>query len=656
MEGEGQTRGSWHTRAVMTGVGLVVGWLLHDLTIVIGSASLGVTSRILVRSIVVALAVTLVGVVLTRVGARIVAAIGVAVVGTALGVTVLRPTIDPAFIGLSKTVLILAVATAFLVRFSKPAGWAVGLPVGFVVAAATTAARRLHWGPVTDRYLLMESVLLAAGMVLLFVFFIRKPRVRHRLTVVVVALVCAVVAAGAGYGARLARADVPASSESAGGALPNLLLVVLDTVRADHLAAYGYERLTMPGLEAVVAEEFDLYIQARSTSSWTLPSHGSLLTGLMPSEHGATHTRRPEEGDAVAMRWSFANRLRGDVPTLAEQLTEQGFRTGGIVANDGVLNHEMGIARGFGHYDDRSGGGLQCRQLLVQQLGWEPQIGCLPYRDATAVTNLALKWLKRERSARPFFLFLNYMDAHEPYAPPEPFANAFEATRPFDRLKPPSALNALQYDRELLYLDHEISRLLSRLKANGLWEKTVIVITSDHGEAFGEHDHWGHAQNLYEELLRVPLFVKGVDGERSARRLDRPTGGHEVPELILEELGLEKPRGRSGDFDLIAEWYGSLAPVADRHQVSRDLLSWLDGSRKVIVGDDGGVEVYDLDLDPGEQARVPLVEEETNALLKRAREHWASRIPEAGAADLSPETLSRLRALGYLPSVDPGAQ
>ncbi len=167
MEGEGQTRGSWHTRAVMTGVGLVVGWLLHDLTIVIGSASLGVTSRILVRSIVVALAVTLVGVVLTRVGARIVAAIGVAVVGTALGVTVLRPTIDPAFIGLSKTVLILAVATAFLVRFSKPAGWAVGLPVGFVVAAATTAARRLHWGPVTDRYLLMESVLLAAGMVLL---------------------------------------------------------------------------------------------------------------------------------------------------------------------------------------------------------------------------------------------------------------------------------------------------------------------------------------------------------------------------------------------------------------------------------------------------------------------------------------------------------
>ncbi len=627
---------------------LVVGWLLHDLAIVAGSASAGLAGRIVIRSFVFAATFSLVGLVLARAGARAVGLAGALIAATALTVALVRPAIDPAFIGLTKTVLLLVFSSVVLARFGRPSWW-VGLAAGFGLAAAATAARRLHWGPVTGRYLVVEAVLLAAALIVFSAAYIRRPRGRRAAAAAGAVVAVAVVVGGSVESRRLPRADLSQKKEAAANQ-PNLLFVVLDTVRADHLEVYGYHRRTMPGLETVVARSFDVFTQARSTSSWTLPSHGSLLTGLMPGEHGATHTRKPEDGASVALKWSFANRLRSDVPTLAGRLLERGFRTAAIVANDGVLTHEMGLDRGFAHYDDRPGGGLQCRQLLLQQMGWDPQFACLPYRDATTVTNLALSWLRTESSTAPFFLFLNYMDAHEPYQPPSPFASAFDRQQPSDRLKPPPDLKALQYDRELKYLDSQLMRLLGWVRAAGLWDDTVIVITSDHGEAFGDHGHWGHAQNLYEELLRVPLFVKGAAAGRPPRQVDLPIRGNEVHDLILTEMGFAGQGSSTADPTLIAEWYGSLAPETGRPHVSRDLLAWLEGPTKTIVSDAGEVEVFDLVRDSDEAAGSTASPLDDQGHVQRSRDYWASLGPGDDSAELSPEALARLRALGYLSS------
>jgi arylsulfatase A-like enzyme len=387
-----------------------------------------------------------------------------------------------------------------------------------------------------------------------------------------------------------------------------------------------------------------MYKEARSTSSWTLPSHASLLTGLMPHQHGATHARNRDQRDEVSFRWSWVTRLRDDVPTLAGRLAGRGYRTGAIVANAAVLAHEMGLDRGFQHYDDRMSAGLECRQSLLQQLGWHPALGCLHYRDATTVTKLAQSWIKGNEPDQPFFLFLNYMDAHTPYIPPSPFDRAFSSRRPIDPLQPSQAMQSLQYDRQLLYLDSELMRLIDWLRSTDHWQQTVVIITSDHGEALGEHNHWGHAQYLYEELIHVPLLVRSVGAE-----LDRPVtqliGGDDVHDLALAELGLGPPPRLSSE-RLVAEWYCS----ANKEGIcrSQDLLAWIEGNRKIIVQLTGEVEAYDLGQDRQELVKVQLSASEMDQARQRAEELWSIPSGASTAPELSPETIENLRALGYL--------
>ena len=287
----------------------------------------------------------------------------------------------------------------------------------------------------------------------------------------------------------------------------------------------------------------------------------------------------------------------------------------------------------------------------MQLAGWPAREGHQIYRDARTITDLALAWLQGG-DGRPFFLTLNYMDAHSPYLPPPPFDRAFGGQRVSAPLLMEHESRALQYDRSLLWLDSQLNRLLRALERDGTLERTVVIVTADHGEALGDHGFWMHNWTLYDELLRVPLYVLPA-GPRPPEVREEPVTGADVFHIALRELGLEpeRPPPRNG---VIGEWYRlekvrRIGALADKH-LDRDLLAWLDGSRKLIVASTGEVEAYDLALDPGERAPIELTAAEVEAARERARAWWESHpAPEAvRGPTVSEEEIERLKGLGYL--------
>ena len=442
----------------------------------------------------------------------------------------------------------------------------------------------------------------------------------------------------------------PAAPAAPGGAVsPNLVLIVLDTVRADHLASYGHERDTMPRLERFTAAHATRYSSSRSTSPYTLSSHASLFTGLFPAEHGAARLK------------PTALPLKEGVTTLAERLRERGYHTAAVVSNGTYLTHRLGIDRGFERFDNRKGSFVRRYLALAQATGAATWAGHLTYRDGRSITDEALEWLTRERRPGPFFLMLNYLDAHEPYLPPSPENGAFGDERPAFPMTPERELRELQYDRNLLYLDRQVGRLLEGLEEQGLFENTVIVVTSDHGEAFGEHGLYEHCWTLYEEVVNVPLFVKPKGGRRV--EVDpTPIDGADVHWLMLSELGIEYERPPTLE-GLFGEWYRQIpvvekyATFAERtnHDIDQDLIAWMEGDRKVIVSTNDVVEVYDIAQDPGEQNPLEITEEERKAALSKAGAWWYENPVSVGEAeDLDEDELGRLKALGYMGDAEEG--
>jgi arylsulfatase A-like enzyme len=520
-----------------------------------------------------------------------------------------------------------------------------GLAAGILAAATMTIVRH---GLDASTLLLVVAALLN-----LATLHLRQPARRRLVDALAAITVLSCIAVVARHETRLPRDDQPAVAPRTVRDLPNLLLIVLDTVAARHLALYGYERVTTPALDAWVRQYATLYRNAYAVTSWTLPSHASLFTGLYPSQHGADHLRLVATAPStVSPRSHYANPLRSDVPTLAEHLAAHGVQTAAIAANSAFLSHRFGLDRGFERFDARDAAGLPSLRL-VQLIGWTPHIGQRYFRSGQTITDLAIAWLDQERQqTRPFFLFLNYMDAHRPYHPPPPFDRAFAADRPRDPLNPERSLHALLYDRCLLYLDTQVMRLLDHVRSRGLFDSTAIIITADHGEAFGEHGFWNHHHTLYEEMVRVPLYVKGVSGD-SARATDTRVTSPDVYRLALEALGLSPvPSAQLGDAvasNILAEWYQSHR-ITKGNKNGRDLVSWMDGPVKWIVSSTGTVEAYDLSRDPQEQHALPLSESITDEARKRAHAWWAAHPPiETGAAPaLDSATVDRLRQLGYV--------
>jgi arylsulfatase A-like enzyme len=414
---------------------------------------------------------------------------------------------------------------------------------------------------------------------------------------------------------------------------PNVLLVSLDTTRADRLSVYGYERPTSPNL-AALAEEALVYERAYSTTSWTLPAHASLFTGKFPASHGVRHDR---EGplvlaDAVAAPEGIRARgLAAGETTLAALLRDAGWRTGAVVGGPWLIR-TFGLGEGFDFYDDAG-------------------IGTNAGRRAGDVTESALAWL--ESAPEPFFLFLNYFDPHAPYAPPPVWAKSF--LPPGTTPDPTSAAQAGSlYDAEILYMDHELGRVVTRLREAGLWERTLVVVTADHGELLGERGLWGHEDWLWEPLVRVPLLVKHAGPRRRGERREEPLSLVDVAPLVLDACGLPAP----------PDFQGAL-PGARRHPILAEVnpigtdsgaASWRglwEESEKVLESSLGEKLLFDLGEDPSETTNLAETDPSRAArALARLAQAFAA-LPEPPAAEGAPvrvddETIEALRRLGYL--------
>jgi arylsulfatase A-like enzyme len=457
--------------------------------------------------------------------------------------------------------------------------------------------------------------------------------------------------------------------------LPNIILIVLDTVRADHLSVYGYARDTSPGLRDF-ARTATLYRNAFATSDVTLTSHASLFTGLYGIEHGA-RLPDPVEASHAGLGHPLADRFL----TLAEILTDAGYVTAAISANSGYLSPAYNLNQGFAYYENlypplgfqRSFLLREPLRIMVSRLTATAELGRV-YSPAGEVTQRAVTILDRMVTGkRPFFLFLNYMDAHWPYLPPEPFDRLFGNSShellgyygvvqnqvcSLQRSLTSSERDYLvsQYDGAIAYLDSQLQVLLRSLRDRGLYDNSLIAITSDHGEALGDRNLLGHPMSVYQDQLHIPLIIK-YPHQKGAHVEDAPASLVDLMPTVLSIVGLKSPVRLSGinllDPEsrtvrtLLGESYPLPIFVALHprfRRVDRAAIRW---PYKWISGTAGRRELYDLAGDPQEtrnlyNSKHPAVET-LDADLRR----WLSRAHRAGPLQPDRDTLQRLKSLGY---------
>jgi len=345
--------------------------------------------------------------------------------------------------------------------------------------------------------------------------------------------------------ARAIAALPPAPSKSP----RNVLLIVWDTVRASSLSLYGYSRPTTPNLERW-AQQGVVYTRPLAPAPWTYPSHSSFFTGHWPL--------------GINTQWKYA--LDAPVPTLAESLSARGYQTAGFAANTNCCNYETRLDRGFIHYEDYAltprsllsrtvPGKWFLEQLLIYVDPYERKWVDIQSRGAAAINESFLDWLGRRRPDRPFFAFLNYYDAHDPYIAPVGAEGRFGArpkdTRDYQFLvdyigmdkntidRREYELLKASYDDCIAHLDDQLGRLLDELQRRRLLEDTVVIITSDHGEAFGEHGLVGHAYAVEIQEVGVPLVIL-APGAPAGRSVLTPVSLRDLPATVTDLLGMSE--------------------------------------------------------------------------------------------------------------------
>ena len=466
--------------------------------------------------------------------------------------------------------------------------------------------------------------------------------------------------------------------------VPNVILISLDTVRADHLSLYGYARDTSPNLQKF-AQEATVFINAISPSDMTLSSHASMFTGLYASQHGAhAALGRGTEGLVIADQYGL--RLPENSQTMATILSDRGYRTIGIVANITYLQHAFRLDQGFQYYSQpnpilllqqQERGYL--RTNLSQLLGhFCPRaMSDLSYVRAADINREAFQLLQREQTAkRPLFLFLNYMDAHQPYFPPTPYdsrypgkdpnltkdqywdieCDALALTRPYtarDRQRDES-----QYDGGIAYMDASLNSLLAQLKDLGLYDNSLIIITSDHGQSFGEKQLVGHGSSMYQEQVHVPLIVKYPGQSQRAVRSDLVSLVDLLP-TVLDLLGEKVPSslpGRSlrtltpGPVTVISESFPSDLMVSFNPRFRRIERAAFSGPFKLILATNRKGEFYDLSSDPHEEHDLYSQDLLAASRLETELRHWISTLPaeHARPAVLNKKAVDKLKSLGYV--------
>jgi arylsulfatase A-like enzyme len=383
------------------------------------------------------------------------------------------------------------------------------------------------------------ALLLSIGLAVQVVRLVAKHsqgfRVLVRRSTLVMATLIVGVAVGFPVSKQLAEKRAMGQLDLARPGLPNILLIILDTVRAQSLSLHGYERNTSPHLVRL-AETGAVFERAVAPSSWTLPSHASLFTGRHPFE--------------LAVDWEVP--LNDRFPTLAEVVRESGYATAGFVANYFYTKETSGLSRGFIHYDAEKmspefvlQNSWAAKKIIKKIHKWLDVHQELARKTAADVNAEFFRWLPTAEG-RPFFVFLNYFDAHDPYLPPEPFNARFgtgEQKHWLGSVGPAYSSAELTdlvdaYDGSIAYVDEQVGNLLSALEQSGRLRNTLIIVTSDHGEQFGERSAnlVNHGNSLYLSSLHVPLIIWYPAAVPGGQRFSDPVTLRDIPATIADIL------------------------------------------------------------------------------------------------------------------------
>jgi choline-sulfatase len=430
------------------------------------------------------------------------------------------------------------------------------------------------------------------------------------------------------------------------GARPNMIVITVDALRADHLGVYGYTRPTSPAIDAF-AKGAVVVTDAISQAPYTKASVASLLTGLYPTTH-KTYTTKPKVGQLMTTgvgktALPYTDILGAELQTLPEALKAAGYETFALTSNPFLIS-EFGFAQGFDHF------------RFISEQG---EFGSARYVLAEAMK------VFDARSKRPFFLWVHLMEPHSPYTPPEPYRSMFPALTPPEPIDPSVIpawiriggsrdlnLYKARYDGEIRTADEAIGKFFEELRRRRLWDRTAIILTADHGESFMEHGVLEHNTWLYDELVRVPLVIRipGLPPRRVRTQVQLvdlfPTlagiAGAKVPTGLHGRDRLADLQGRTN-----SKTYAYSEVVGSRFAIRT--LEW-----KYISSLQGGRQLFDLRVDPREQNNLARQHPERVEQLERVLQHVVATAVMSGEAirgqssPVSPEVLKRLRSLGYL--------
>lgn len=413
-------------------------------------------------------------------------------------------------------------------------------------------------------------------------------------------------------------------------ARPNVLVILLDTLRADHLGVDGYERATSPNIDRFARENLR-FTRAFTAAPWTPPSVATLFSGLYPSSHGMMPPDKPpKEGD-------LSQRFDKNVLTVAEILGSSGYRTAAVSSNPWITP-EFGYAQGFETFDVR----MDAR--------------------AEKITELGLARIERLcASGDPFLLYLHYLDPHEPYDPPADH-RIFDGQPLRGNYSPQKVEELDRYDGEIHYLDTSLGRLFSELRAKGLYDDLVIVLLGDHGEQFDEHGHTGHGWQLYNEELRVPLVVK-PGRTPQGRSIESVVSTVDVLPTILALTGQDTPAALQGvnllDAEALAARPGIFSEIARRFS----LRAFVSAAGKKLIREQPweGQPVDPTEparqiegvFDAGSRNEAPIEDPDLQRELEGELQKMLELVDRAKITPSSDkvlpidETMQRLRALGY---------
>jgi arylsulfatase A-like enzyme len=446
---------------------------------------------------------------------------------------------------------------------------------------------------------------------------------------------------------------------------PNVLIVTMDTTRADHLGCYGYDKPTSPFIDSL-AQKGTSFPNAYTNATWTLPAHLSLFTGQMPTVHGVGYSNY------------FAS---PGLKTLAEILRGQGYVTAGFTGGP-FLDSVFNVNQGFHYYDEKLDSGSKLKRLSVfrflSRFGihlWDTD----GQRDAEETNRSLFPFLDWASKNQPFFVFVNYFDPHEPYNPPEKYRKLLNIQTDFKgniRFYPLDkktgvarhkdgtplteqefeALRSL-YDGEIRAMDDQVAGLWKKLASLRLTENTLIVLTADHGETIGEHQFLDHGHNLYQEQVRIPLILTGIKKWNSGQRIERPAQIIDLLPTILAELRIPLPeqiQGKNLMGDPAAKFVSAEIDVDPHPRFAafrREQKMILRGPGKFIESSDKRNLLFHLNEDPLELRNLVNDQPaEAGALEKQLLEYLngLQAFRHTGGGQMDEETREKLKALGYI--------